>query len=58
MVPQACSVNWGKGEKASRPELEALKQRLWVIFVFVSFTKDDYAGEFTNWSNFMKTMLA
>ena len=56
MVPQACSVNWGKGEKASRPELEALKQRLWVIFFLPM--KDDYAGEFTNWSNFMKTMLA
>jgi len=29
-ISSACSVSWGKGEKASRPELEALKQRLWV----------------------------
>ena len=27
---QACSVSLGKGKKPDRPELEALKQRLWV----------------------------
>ena len=29
-----------------------------VVGDFFLSVKDDYAGEFTNWSNFMKTMLA
>ena len=32
-LTQACSVSWGKGEIAARPELEALKQRLWVTII-------------------------
>ena len=47
-LTQACSVSWGNGEKAARPELEALKQRLWVTILWGHYYHFCFLGHHYN----------